>query len=137
MGMVGLVMLLALGALGVASWLRLRKPETAGPLAALESIGGWVGLVGLLWGVFGLVQWIGAIGALSTAPLAMGIALLTVLATISLSLILAMPTVKSLAGSNGLTLALDQAASRLGGFKLILGFTCLGLAAWSLVGLFT
>lgn len=135
MGMIGLLVLVALGVLGVASWLRLRKPETAGLLAALESVGGWVGLVGLLWGVFGLVQWIGAIGALSAAPLAMGIALLTVLATLSLSLILAMPTVKTLAGSNGFTLALDQAAGRLVAFKLILGFICLGLAAWSLVGL--
>ncbi len=68
MWIVGLLMLVALGVLGVASWLKSKKPEAAGPLAQLEGVSGWVGLVGLVWGVFGLIQWIGAMGAISVAP---------------------------------------------------------------------
>ncbi len=133
MGIVGLIMLIALGLLGIASWLRQRKPEAAGPLAQLESVGGWIGLVGLVWGVFMLIQWIGAIGALAAAPLMMAIALASAISITALSLILAMPTVKTLAGSNGFTVKLEQTAAKLGPFKVFLGTVCLGLAVFSLV----
>lgn len=133
MRIVGLVMLIALGLLGIASWLRQRKPEASGPLAQLESVGGWIGLVGLVWGVLMLVQWISAIGALSAAPVMMIIALASALSITALSLILAMPTVKTLAGSNGFTVKMEQTAVKLGPFKVILGAVCLGLAVWSLV----
>ncbi len=133
MWIVGLLMLVALGVLGVASWLKSTRPEAAGPLAQLEGVSGWVGLVGLVWGVFGLIQWIGAMGAISVAPVMMLVALASALSIIALSLILAMPTVKTLAGSNGFTVALEQTAGKLGPFKMVLGFVCLGLAVWSLV----
>lgn len=133
MSIVSLLLLIALGLLGIASWLRQRKPDAAGPLAQLEGIGGWVGLVGLVWGVVLLVNWVLAIGALAAAPLMMIIALASALTITALSLILAMPTVKSLAGSNDFTRKLDQTAVKFGPFKVILGAICLGLAAWSLV----
>ena len=133
MSIVSLLLLIALGLLGIASWLRQRKPDAAGPLAQLEGIGGWVGLVGLVWGVVLLVHsWL-AIGALAAAPLMLLIALASALTITALSLILAMPTVKTLAGSNDFTRKLDQTAVKFGPFKVILGAICLGLAAWSLV----
>ena len=133
MWIVSLLLLIALGLLGIASWLRHRKPDAAGPLAQLEGIGGWVGLVGLVWGVLLLVNWVLAIGALAAAPLMMIIALATALVITALSLILAMPTVKTLAGSNDFTRKLEQTAAKFGPFKVILGAVCLGLAAWTLV----
>lgn len=133
MGIVSLVLLVALGLLGIASWLRQRKPDAAGPLAQLEGVGGWVGLVGLVWGVVALLQWVLAIGAMASAPLTMAVALASALAITALSLILAMPTVKALAGSNAFTRNLEQTAAKFGPFKVILGAVCLGLAAWSLV----
>lgn len=133
MGIVSLVLLVALGLLGIASWLRQRKPDAAGPLAQLEGIGGWVGLVGLVWGVVAMLQWVLAIGALASAPLLMIMALASALAITALSLILAMPTVTSLAGSNAFTRNLERSAAKFGPFKVILGAVCLGLAAWSLV----
>jgi hypothetical protein len=133
MAIFGLVMLIALGLLGVASWLRQRNPQAAGPLAQLEGVAGWIGLVGLVWGVFMLIQWISAIGALAAAPVMMIIALASAVSITALSLILAMPTVKTLAGSNGFTVKLEQTAAKLGPFKVILGAVCLGLAVVGLV----
>jgi len=133
MWIVSLLLLIALGLLGIASWLRQRKPDAAGPLAQLEGIGGWIGLVGLVWGLWSLLLWISAMGLLSAAPVLMIVGLASVLVTIALSLILAMPTVKTLAGSNAFTTKLDETAARLGPFKVILGAICLGLAAWTLV----
>ena len=40
MWIVSLLLLIALGLLGIASWLRQRKPDASGPLAQLEGIGG-------------------------------------------------------------------------------------------------
>ncbi|MGE4072853.1 MAG: hypothetical protein AB7E72_16925 [Lysobacterales bacterium] len=126
-------MLIALGLLGIASWLRQRQPKAAGPLAQLESVGGWIGLVGLIWGLFMLIRWISAIGALAAAPVMMIIALASAVSITALSLILAMPTVKTLAGSNDFTRKLEQSAAKLGPFKVVLGAVCLGLAVVSLV----
>lgn len=133
MWIVSLLLLIALGLLGIASWLRQRKPDAAGPLAQLEGVGGWVGLVGLVWGLWTLILWISALGVLASAPLMMIMGLASVLVMLALSLILAMPLVKQLAGSNGFTNALEQTAAKAGPFKVILGAICLGLAAWTLV----
>lgn len=133
MWIVSLLLLVALGVLGVASWLRQKKPDAAGPLAQLEAVGGWIGLVGLLWGIWALIGWISAIGVLSAAPVMMLVALATALAIIALSLILAMPTLKTLIGANDFTLKLEALSAKLGAFKVILGAVCLGLAAYSLI----
>ena len=133
MWIVSLLLLIALGLLGIASWLRQRKPDASGPLAQLEGIGGWVGLAGLVWGVLLLVNWVLSIGAMAVAPLMMIIALASAMVITTLSLILAMPMVKTLAGSNGFTRSLERTATTLGPFKVILGAVCLGLAAWTLV----
>lgn len=133
MWIVSLLLLIALGLLGIASWLRQRAPQASGPLAQLESIGGWVGLVGLVWGLWSLLLWISAIGVLASAPLMMIVGLASVLAMLALSLILAMPMVKKLAGSNDFTNKLEQTAAKCGPFKVILGAVCLGLAIWTLV----
>jgi len=133
MWIISLLMLLALGLLGIASWLRQRNPAAAGPLAQLEGVGGWIGLVGLIWGIWSLVLWISAIGFLSSAPLMMIVGLLSTLAIIALSLILAIPVVKALAGSGGFANTLEQTATTLGPFKVILGAICLALAALTLI----
>ena len=133
MGAFGLIMLIALGLLGIASWLRQRQPQVSGPLAQLESIGGWVGLIGLIWGLLMLIRWVLAIDALAAAPMMMIIALASALSITALSLILAMPTVKTLAGRNNFTRNLERSAAKLGPFKVILGAVCLGLAVIGLV----
>lgn len=133
MWIVSLLLLIALGLLGIASWLRQRKPDSVGPLAQLEGIAGWVGLVGLIWGVLLLVNWVLSIGAMAAAPLMMIIALASAFTITALSLILAMPVVKTIAGSNDFTRKLEQTAAKFGPFKVILGAVCLGLAAWTLL----
>ena len=54
MWMAGLLVLIALGLLGVASWLAARQPSMGGALKQLQGIEGWVGVVGLVWGLLGL-----------------------------------------------------------------------------------
>jgi hypothetical protein len=133
MWIIGLLVLIALGLLGVASWLAAKQPGMSGPLKQLQGIEGWVGVIGLVWGVIGLLQWLQALSLLSVAPVMVLVALVSVLVILALSLILALPLLKSWMGGGGATDALSNLSARLAPYKMILGFVCLGLAAYTLV----
>jgi hypothetical protein len=133
MWLLDLVLLILLGILGIASWLKTRQPKLGGQLGPLESVSGWIGLVGLIWGVILLLRWIGAVGAFNFAPGMMLIALAVALVVTALSLILALPVLRSLLGSNDFTNKMAQLADKLGPYKVGLGFACLLLALYSLV----
>lgn len=133
MWLLDLILLILLGILGIASWLKTQQPKLGGQLGPLESVSGWVGLAGLIWGIILLLRWIAAIGAFSFAPGMMLIALAVAVVISALSLILALPTLKSLLGSNDFTNRMADLAGRLGPYKVGLGFACLLLALYSLV----
>jgi len=133
MWLIDLLLLILLGILGIASWLKSSQPKLGGQLAPLESISGWVGLVGLIWGIILLLRWIAALGAFSFAPGMMLIALVVALVISALSLILALPTLRTLLGSNDFTNRMADLAGKLGPYKVGLGFACLILALYSLV----
>ena len=133
MWLIDLLLLILLGILGIASWLKSSQPKIGGQLAPLESISGWVGLVGLIWGIILLLRWIAALGAFSFAPGMMLIALVVALVISALSLILVLPTLRTLLGSNDFTNKMADLAGKLGPYKVGLGFACLILALYSLV----
>jgi uncharacterized membrane protein YhaH (DUF805 family) len=58
MWILNIVVLIVLGMLGIAALLRTRRPELDGPVKKLEAVEGWVGIVGLIWGVLSLLQWL-------------------------------------------------------------------------------
>jgi hypothetical protein len=128
-----LILLILLGLLGIASWLKSRQPKAGAPLGQLESIGGWVGVVGLVWGLVMLLQWLQSLSYLRFAPGSILIALVTVLIVIALSLILALPVLRSLFGSNNFTTRLGQFTGKLAPYKIGLGFACLVLALYTLI----
>jgi len=132
MWIIGLLVLIALGLLGVASWLAARQPSMSGPLKQLQGIEGWVGVVGLVWGLVGLLNWIRALSLFSVAPVMMLVGLASILVILALSLILALPLLKSWM-RGGATGSLDDLAARLAPYKLVLGFLCLAFAAYTLV----
>jgi hypothetical protein len=131
--LVNLILLILLGLLGIASWLKSQQPKAGAPLGQLESIGGWVGVVGLVWGLVMLLQWLQTLGYLRFAPGTVLIGLVTILIVISLSLILALPVLRSLFGSNNFTNKLGQFTSKLAPYKIGLGFACLVLALYTLI----
>ena len=136
MWLIDLILLILLGILGIASWLRSTQPKLGAQLGPLENVGGWIGLAGLVWGIILLLRWIAAIGAFSFAPGMMLIALLDALIICALSLILALPVLRSLLGSNDFTNNMANLAGRLGPYKVGLGFACLVLALYALVARF-
>jgi hypothetical protein len=132
MWLVNLILLILLGVLGIASWLKSRQPNLSQQLSKLESVEGWIGVAGLVWGIVMLLQWLSAIGVLGVAPGLMLIHLVIVLVIVALSLILALPVLRSLFGSNDFTNKLGQLTTRLAPYKMGLGFACLVLAVYSL-----
>ena len=133
MPIVSLIILILLGILGISSWVKSRRPSAGPQLAKLESFEGWIGLVGLIWGIVMLLQWLQALGYLGYALGAAIIGLVSILVIISLSLILALPLLRSLFGSNNFTSKLNELGGKLGPYKVGLGFACLVLALYMIV----
>jgi hypothetical protein len=131
--LVNLILLILLGVLGIASWLKTQQPKLAPQLSKLEAVEGWVGLVGLVWGLIMLLQWLQFSRYMSYAPVYGLISLLTVLTVLALSLILGLPQLRTLIGSNGFTNKLAEVTGKMAPFKMILGAACLFFALYSLV----
>jgi hypothetical protein len=134
MWLVTLALLILLGILGIAGWLKAKRPESARHLQAIEQFEGWIGGAGLVWGILILLRWISALGAIGYAVGPMIVTLLTALVVIALSLILALPLLQSIFGSGGAMTKVTALAGRLAPYKLGLGFGCLVLALYSLLG---
>jgi len=135
MWLVNLVLLVLLGILGIASWLKTRQPNLGAQLGKLEAVEGWIGLVGLVWGLVMLLQWLQFLSIMSYAPIRALISLASVLVVIALSLILGLPQLRSLIGSNDFTNKLAELTGKLGPYKMALGCACLVLAASTLIAM--
>jgi len=134
MWLLTLILLILLGLLGISSWLKARRPEAGNTLQPLEPFEGWIGLVGLVWGLVLLLRWISALGVLRFASGAMLVALIIALVMIAISLIFALPLLRSLFGGGNFMGKVAQVTDRLVPYKIGLGFACLVLALYSLLG---
>lgn len=136
MSILSLLLLVVLGILGIAAWLRARRPDLDGPLKKLETVEGWVGIVGLVLGVLGLLAWLSAFAALAAAPLTMLLGLASTLVVLALSLIFAMGLLGTMLGESSFRTTLVNLSIRLAPFKMALGIACLAFAAYSLLRMF-
>ena len=134
MWLVTIALLILLGILGIAGWLKARRPESAAHLQPIEQFEGWIGGAGLVWGILMLLRWISSIGAIYGAGGAMVVSLLTALIVLALSLILALPLLQSIFGSGDVMAKVARLTEKLVPYKLGLGFGCLVLALYSLLG---
>src|SRR5215470_14143832 len=135
MVVLNLLLLVLLGLFGVASWLKTRQPNLSAQLGKIAAFEGWIGLVGLVWGLLMLVQWLQFLSILSLVPVRALIALASLLAVIALSLLLGLPQLRKLIGSNDFTNKLGDLAGKFAPYKMVLGCVCLGLAALTLVAM--
>lgn len=130
---VSLILLILLGVLGIAGWLKSRRPEVGAQLGQLQAVEGWIGLIGLIWGLVLLIRWITALQYIGYAPGVMVVALVSALVIAALSLILSLPLLRSLIGENAFTKKLGELTAKMQPFKVGLGAACLVLALYSLV----
>lgn len=126
------ILLVLLGILGIAAWLKSRQPDAGKALAPLESAAGWIGLIGLIWGLYYLIRLLLSLSRYMPVGWFL-LGLITALVIIALSLILAAPVLRGLFGVNAFTARTDALAARLAGYRLPLGFACLGLALYMLL----
>jgi hypothetical protein len=134
MWLVTVLLLILLGILGIAGWLKSRRPDAASHLQPIEQFEGWIGGAGLVWGILILLRWLSALGAIGFAGGAMIVTLLTALVVIALSLILALPLLQSIFGGGDLMGKVSRLTDRMLPYKMGLGFGCLVLALYQLLG---
>jgi len=128
-----LTLLLLLGLLGISPWLKSRQRSAKSALQPLEGVSGWIALLGLIWGLYLLLSWIGNIQLLRYAPGAMLLYLLTALVVCGLSLLLVSGLLQSLFGKNAFTGAIAGLSARLAPLRVAMGASCLVLALVSLL----
>lgn len=134
MWLITLVLLILLGVLGIAGWLKAKRPDAERHLQPIEQFEGWIGVAGLVWGILLLLRWLSALGVVQYAPGATLVTLLTALVIVSLSLILALPMLRTMFGSGEFMAKVGHMTDRLLPYKIGLGFACLVLALYSLLG---
>ncbi|HVT32767.1 MAG TPA: hypothetical protein VHE32_08965 [Rhodanobacteraceae bacterium] len=127
-------LLILLGLLGIADWLKARRPDAGRHLQPIEPFEGLVGAAGIVWGLLLVLHWLATAGLLRFAPGAMLVKLILALVVLALSLILALPLLRSLFGEGDFIARLSRVIDRMAPYKLGLGFACLVLALYSLVG---
>ena len=136
MWLINLILLILLGLLGISPWLKARQPGMRDFLSKLESVEGWIGVVGLVWGIVMLLQWLSVASTIFRYAPGIGlIGLATILIILALSLILAVPQLRKLFGSNDFTNKLAGFSAKLEPFRFGLGCACLVLALYTLITL--
>lgn len=132
MWLLTLILLVLLGLLGISGWLKARRPDIGRHLQPIEQFEGWIGVAGVVWGILLLLRWLAGIGMLRFAGGGMLVLLLTALVVLSLSLILALPILRSLFGEGAFMAKVAQLVDRLLPYRIGLGFACLVLALYTL-----
>jgi hypothetical protein len=99
------------------------------PLEPFESV---IGTAGLVWGILLLLRWLARLGA-SFLSGGMLVALVTAAVVVALSLILALPMLRSMFGESDFMAKVSRTVDRLMPYKLGLGIACLVLALFMLV----
>lgn len=132
MWLLTLILLVLLGLLGISGWLKARRPDVGRHLQPIEQFEGWIGVAGVVWGILLLLRWLAGIGMLRFAGGGMLVLLLTALVVLSLSLILALPILRSLFGEGAFMAKVAQLVDRLLPYRIGLGFACLVLALYTL-----
>jgi len=134
MWLLTLILLILLGLLGISGWLKTQRPDAGRHLQPLEQFEGWIGFAGLVWGLVLLLRWLSALEFLRFASGAMLVALIIALVVIALSLILALPMLRSMFGGGGFMAKVARLVDHLVPYKIGLGLACLVLALYSLLG---
>jgi hypothetical protein len=132
MWLLTLILLVLLGLLGISGWLKARRPDIGRHLQPIEQFEGWIGVAGVVWGILLLLRWLAGIGILRFDGGGMLVMLLTALVGFALSMILALPILRSLFGDGAFMVKVAQLVDRLQPYKIGLGFACLVLALYTL-----
>lgn len=133
MWLITFVLLALLGIFGISGWLKAQRPEAGRHLQPLEPFEGWIGVAGLVFGLLVFLRWLSAWRLMYYAAGGSLVLLLTALAMIALSLILALPLLSSMFGGGDFMTRLSRLVDRLRPYRIGLGFACLVLALYYLL----
>jgi len=127
------VLLVLLGVLGISGWLKAQRPDAGRHLQSVEQFEGWIGAAGLVLGLLILLRWLSALRLMYYAAGGSLVMLLTALVMIAISLILALPLLRTMFGGAFMD-TMSRFVDKLVPYKIGLGFACLVLALYSLLG---
>jgi hypothetical protein len=132
MGLLTLLLLILIGLLGILDWLRVRQPDIARHVEALEPHEGWIGIAGMVWGLLLFLRWLSLLGIAHVGGIVL-VLLLTALVMFALSLVLALPQLRASFGDSPFMARVSALADRVRPYKVGLGFASLVLALYTIL----
>lgn len=127
------IWLIILGVMGAASLIVSKRPDAKDALAKLAPYQGWFGAASAIWGVFGVIQAILALGWLSVAPILWITYLADTLLEVALGLLLGVGVLKTFIKNEQANAKMDQTITKLAPYQGTLGLIAIGLGAWMIV----
>lgn len=133
MAFVTIILLLLVGVLGVAGFIQSKNADAAKFLEPIQKFEGWIGVVALIWGLYGAINGLLNIGTgLKYVPFYWMVGMVGALTLVGLGFLFALPMIKSVVNSD-VDAKLDNMAAKLAPAKMGLGFVAIGVAVLYLI----
>ncbi|MDQ3036292.1 MAG: hypothetical protein M3Y87_28080 [Myxococcota bacterium] len=133
MGIVNGLWLVVLGVLGAASLIVARRPDAKEAIGKLAPYQGWIGAVSALWGIFGIISMVLAIGWLTTSPIYWFTYLADSVLSVGLGLLLGIGVLKTFIKDPTAQSKMDQTITKLAPYQGTLGLAAIGVGCWMMV----
>ncbi len=127
-----ILLLLALGILGISSVIVKKKPEAEELIQKLSRFSGYVGIIAAPWGIWRLIDAILKINFLGFAPMLWFSLLVIALVFISLGMIFGYGMINSYLSEEARTKG-ESLRQKLVTYQVPFGFTSIGLVVWMLL----
>ena len=133
MGIVNGLWLVVLGVLGAASLIIARRPDAKEAIGKLAPYQGWIGAVSALWGVWGVISMVLAIGWITTFPIYWFTYLADSVLSVGLGLLLGIGVLKTFIKDPTAQSKMDQTITKLAPYQGTLGLAAIGVGTWMMI----
>jgi hypothetical protein len=133
MGLINGVWLAVLGILGASSLIIAKKPDAKELIDKLAPYQGWIGAVSALWGVWGIISAVLALGWLAQFPIYWITFTADAALQLALGLLLGVGILKSFIKHPQANQKLDFTIKKLAPYQGTLGLIAIGLGVWMII----
>jgi hypothetical protein len=124
------IWLALLGVLAASNLIIAKKPDAEQLIGKIAPYQGWIGAISAVWGIFGILGCVRAIGWMSAAPVYWLSWLADSILLCCLGLLLGVGVFKSFIKNPTAQANMDKLIAKLAPFQGTLGLIAIGLGAW-------
>jgi hypothetical protein len=127
------IWLALLGVLGAANLIISRRPDAKEAIGKIAPYQGWIGAGSAIWGAWGLISCVLAIGWMTSAPIYWFTWVADSAIQLVLGFLLGVGTLKTFIKDPKANEKMDQTIAKLSPYQGTLGLVAIGLGVWMIV----